>query len=194
MIQLFKNILSYPVAKIILLKTVIKIKETKEPRIFLIDIDNTVANTWPSLLLKWSNEEGRLKSLAIFIKMKYLINILKKSPNNRIIFLTARSYFSRRITYNWLSENGLINNQKNLIITRTAADKIDIIKQLCKECNSKKIYYIDDLAHKYETGKIEFFEKQISEVTRISETNKKFVFFNYKILNHHINAQYCKPR
>ena len=69
MIQLFKNILSYPVAKIILLKTVIKIKETKEPRIFLIDIDNTVANTWPSLLLKWSNEEGRLKSLAIFINL-----------------------------------------------------------------------------------------------------------------------------
>lgn len=189
--QVIKNILSYPIAKFILLKTILRIKLTKEKRIFLIDIDNTVANTWPSLLISWPNEKQRLKGLAIFIKMKLLLDILAISNNNRIIFLTARSYFSRGVTYEWLKENGLINNPKNLIITRTAADKINIIKHLCKVCKTKKFYYVDDLAHKYETGNTEFFNKEIDIVNKICNTNQNILYYNYKKLEHFIHMQAC---
>lgn len=169
MIQILKNALSYPLAKIILLKSIIKIKKIKKPRIILIDIDNTVANTWPSLLENWPNETTRLASLAIFIKMKNLINTLQQNPNCSIFFLTARSYFSRKITYEWLTSNDLIEQHDKLIITRTAADKIEIIKTLCKHCNNKKFYFIDDLAHKYETGKLEFFVDELNQIKLLQQ-------------------------
>ena len=112
--QIIKNILSYPIAYFILLKTRKLIIGSSNKRIFLFDIDNTIADSWHSLTLNiWANENERLKGLAIFLRMRKLVTILQKNKNNQVIFLTARSYFSRQTTENWLHENGILQTFKN---------------------------------------------------------------------------------
>ena len=78
--QLIKNILSYPIAYFILLKTRKLIIGSSNKRIFLFDIDNTIADSWHSLTLNiWANENERLKGLAIFLRMRKLVTILQKN-------------------------------------------------------------------------------------------------------------------
>ncbi|HMZ47166.1 MAG TPA: hypothetical protein PLU36_10205 [Chitinophagaceae bacterium] len=175
--QLIKNILSYPIAYFILLKTRKLIIGSSNKRIFLFDIDNTIADSWHSLTLNiWANENERLKGLAIFLRMRKLVTILQKNKNNQVIFLTARSYFSRQTTENWLHENGILQTSKNLIITRTAKDKINIIKSL--PLAKLKIFYIDDLSHKHEKGTVEMFEDEINCIKKLEKLNtKNFTYY-----------------
>jgi len=144
---------------------------------FLFDIDNTIADSWHSLTLNiWANENERLKGLAIFLRMRKLVTILQKNKNNQVIFLTARSYFSRQTTENWLHENGILQTSKNLIITRTAKDKINIIKSL--PLAKLKIFYIDDLSHKHEKGTVEMFEDEINCIKKLEKLNtKNFTYY-----------------
>ncbi|MBX7264373.1 MAG: hypothetical protein K1X46_10025 [Chitinophagaceae bacterium] len=175
--QLIKNILSYPIAYFILLKTRKLIIGSSNKRIFLFDIDNTIADSWHSLTLNiWANENERLKGLAIFLRMRKLVTILQKNKNNQVIFLTARSYFSRQTTENWLHENGILQTSKNLIITRTAKDKINIIKSL--PLAKLEIFYIDDLSHKHEKGTVEMFEDEINCIKKLEKLNtKNFTYY-----------------
>ncbi len=48
--------------------------------------------------------------------MHKLIRILKKSPNNKIIFLTARGFRSNKVTKKWLLDFGFnISNDEFFI-------------------------------------------------------------------------------
>ena len=101
---------------------------------------------------------------------------MQKNKNNQVIFLTARSYFSRQTTENWLHENGILQTSKNLIITRTAKDKINIIKSL--PLAKLKIFYIDDLSHKHEKGTVEMFEDEINCIKKLEKLNtKNFTYY-----------------
>jgi len=182
--QKVKDILSYPIAFYILIKAKKNICYFKEKRIFLFDIDNTIANSWHSLTLNhWTSENERLKGLAIFLRMKKLLSILQSNKNNKIFFLTARSYFSRATTIEWLTENGILVENSELIITRTAEDKIKIIKALPLN-NFKKIYFIDDLSHKHETMHVEMFEKEIRAIEELAKKhNQTFSYYGKNLID-----------
>ena len=176
--QQLKEFLAFPFKIILLLRFKKLIKNANNKNIFLVDIDNTLADSWHSLKLRiWKNENDRLQYLAVFIGMKTYIQQLMANENNHVIFFTARSLFSRKVTMQWLNNVGFTINHNQLVITRNAAWKVDFINSL--ELNKCNITYIDDLSHKHEKGKVEFFE---NEIKSIDDLQKKFSN-NFKYIN-----------
>lgn len=102
-----------------------KIKNS-ENKVYIFDIDNTIANTWPSFLQSYSTLEERLLSLAVFHKMReHILDI--SSKGNKVIFLTARPYNTYSLTFTWLKNLGLIENKYDLV--SKPLEKIDLLKK-----------------------------------------------------------------
>ena len=129
----------------------------KDSRVYLIDIDNTLANTWPSLKdYVYKSENYRYRSLPIFIGMRNFIKD-KLKGNAKVIFISARSYFSYYATADWLTNNGLPGHQ--LILVPNPEIKLDYIIELLYR--SINVVYVDDLSHSHEFGMVEMYEEMI---------------------------------
>lgn len=181
--QQLKELLAYPFKIILLIRFKILINKNRRKKIYLVDIDNTIADSWHSLKLHiWKNEKDRLQFLAVFIGMRKYIQQLMLDKNNQIIFFTARSLFSRKVTMQWLIDMGLNVNNNQLVITRNAAWKIDFIYAL--KLSKYHITYIDDLSHKHEKGKIEFFENEINSIENLQKKfSNNFNYINAREIN-----------
>lgn len=124
-------------------------KAVNKNRLFLFDIDNTLADSWHSLLISgWKNQNRRLASLAVFLRMRRLVLLLQKSPFNQIVFITARSNYSWMTTHRWLDSIGISVSRFSVIVTRTPDEKVELLR-LIRKINT---YFIDDLSIQHETG------------------------------------------
>lgn len=125
--------------------------------VYLIDIDNTLANTWPSLKeYVYKSENYRYRSLPIFIGMRNFINDRLKE-NAEVIFISARSFFSYNATSDWLFHNGLSGHQ--LILVPDPDSKLDYIIELLYR--NIRVTYVDDLSHSHELGRVQLYEELI---------------------------------
>ncbi|MBS1671490.1 MAG: hypothetical protein JST94_08570 [Bacteroidetes bacterium] len=157
----------------------------------MVDIDNTIADSWHSLMPPyiWPNEQERIKSLATFIGMNFFLTTILKNNNNQVIFFSARSIFSYKTTCNWLKSNGLITNNNQVVITRTASTKYFFIKNIFFKV--KKIIYIDDLSHKHETGQIVLFENVLRNIKKLARKNTSIIYLGIPFIEK-INKNYDK--
>lgn len=180
-----KNIILYPFSYYKRVQTSLKINQTNNKRIFIFDIDNTVADTLPSLEVQhWKNESERVKTLAIFIKMHRLLKVLYSNKNNKIFFLTARSYLSFDATFFWLKEMNIPVEKDEVIITRTAKEKKRIFQNL--NMASLNIYYFDDLAYLEKNNRLILYNDLIDYFTNLSNQNK-IKYYGLKELNKFIH-------
>lgn len=178
-----KEIIAYPVKLVLLYRFKRIIKANCNSKIFLVDIDNTLGDSWHSLKLTiWQNENERLKYLAIFLGMRKMLKDIMCQEKTFIIYFTARNLFSRNVTINWLQNNGLPVKNNNLVITRIATWKIDFLKKI--NLANYNITYIDDLSHKHEKGEIVFFTKEIAEINLLEQKfPQNFTYINAKQIN-----------
>ena len=139
------------------------------PRYFFFDIDNTLADAWPSFLIPWKSQQERVASLAVFMGMHRWVSSLQQYPNNKIFFITARSYTTWLITRNWLRSNGLNATWSNTIITNSPEEKLGIIRQTTAPGNH--VYWIDDLSYNHEHGEVRYYSHLIE---RIKETRIRY--------------------
>lgn len=162
---MLKELLLLPLTLSIRLKAIKTINTCTKKRIFLFDIDNTIADTIPSFE-HYSNvsEAERISTLAFFIKMHRLIRILKRSPNNKVIFLTARGFKSKQATIQWLTQFGFPPRTDELFIVRNASEKIKILKKIS---TNSVIYFIDDLAYLEKNGTIQVYNDLIKKVEKL---------------------------
>ncbi|MFZ6013520.1 MAG: hypothetical protein ACOYXT_24475 [Bacteroidota bacterium] len=129
------------------------------------DIDNTLADSWPSFLVPgWKSSNHRLSTLAIFTRMRRLILCLFRSPFNQIYFLSTRSYTSFFVTLHWLQANKIPITWNRLIITNTPEEKLIFIKSALKSHKHSEVYLIDDLSHNHERGQVIFYEDLIRKI------------------------------
>ena len=98
----------------------------KNKKIFIFDLDNTIANTWPSFLQNYKNDFERLQSLSVFFNMKKYIDGVS-NEDNIVIILTARPYWSYKITQEWLLQNDI--KFSALILVASPIDKIKLLKK-----------------------------------------------------------------
>ena len=125
-------------------------------KIYVFDIDNTTAYTWPSLKLEYSNEKFRLSGLAINIFMRNYILKKISDPRIKVLFISQRSILQYLTTYNWLRNNGIAINWFDLFLVKLPGDKISFFKILNKKSN---LVVIDDLSYNHENNSvIEYFE------------------------------------
>lgn len=138
-------------------------KVDEQSSVYLVDIDNTLANTWPSLKdYVYKNENHRYRSLPIFMGMRDFIRS-KAGQNVKVIFISARSYFSYRVTCRWLISNGLSGDE--VILVAKPDDKLEYISELLyRRIN---VVYIDDLSHSHELGMMQLYEELILDLKQL---------------------------
>lgn len=131
--------------------------------VYLVDIDNTLADTWPSLKnYVYRNENHRYGSLSIFIGMRNFI-LDKMRSEKKVVFISARWYLDYFSTLKWLSGNGLEAN--NVILVNRAEDKLGYIKELLNR--GIAVVYIDDLSYGHEYGEVRLYEKMILKLNEL---------------------------
>jgi hypothetical protein len=132
------------------------VEKTHKP-LLIIDIDNTIANTWPTLNQKWISEKFRVINLQ---PIQSVINHLKeKFPeiSYEWIFLTSRSYNLRKVTIKWLKNQNLPANNSNVVLVQNPNEKLFLINKFA----NKRIVYFDDLTYNHENGEIKYYSNVI---------------------------------
>jgi len=137
-------------------------------KICIFDIDNTIADTWPSFNLKYKNTSSRLSNLKPFTNMLDLIKSYYHN-NYTIVFITARDYRYYFTTKNWLKKHNIYKS--NLILVQDVEDKIYFLDKIRSEC----IYY-DDLSFNHENGIVKYYERCIQKVKNM----KNIKYHDYK--------------
>ena len=128
----------------------------RNKRIFLFDIDNTVANTWPSFTNNFKSRRKRLLGLSVFINMRALICQIIKDKNNKVIFLTSRRFYDLFVTFKWLRSVGINITIFDVIIVNPKT-KIQLIQNAIKFFNPQ-LFYIDDMTYNHENGKMKTYK------------------------------------
>jgi hypothetical protein len=133
--------------------------------VYIIDIDNTLAHTWPSLQHKaYQSENKRYRSLAIFIGMRnFILNKIKK--HQKVVFITARSFFCYPATKNWLFETGLSGPGIELVLVARPNDKLKYINTVLNSGHG--VIYIDDLSYNHENGEMKLYSDLIRQVREL---------------------------
>jgi len=135
----------------------------KKDTVYLIDIDNTLADTWPSLQnYVYRNENHRYGSLSIFLGMRNFV-LDKMSAEKCVVFISARGYLDYYSTRKWLSGNGLRSN--NIILVNRVEDKLTYIKESLNR--GMAVVYVDDLSYGHEYGEVRLYEKMIIKLKEL---------------------------
>ncbi len=131
--------------------------------LYFIDIDNTLADTYPSLLKQHPSERERLLNLPPHNNM---IRILKNSFNakRKYVFISARSYKQYFTTVEWLKKQGLPANLLNTIIVKTPQLKISLIQNYYVK---GKTIVIDDLTYNHEHGIVKYYQQEIDMLQKL---------------------------
>lgn len=172
MINNLKSIIAF--FSYVYFKTIFSFFLKKDVRSYVvIDIDNTLADTWRVL-----HTLKNIKSYELIPKLNGTIREIEKNyigvPR---IFLSNRNILTYSATKNWLSKNKLYDNKNDLLVLTTyPTEKLFYLKKLM--FNSLEIYYYDDLSYNHENGRVKFYNNIISEIK-----NMKIVYFDY----YHIN-------
>jgi len=126
----------------------------------LVDIDNTLADTWPTLNNYWKSESERLLNLNPL--QSVILHLLKNYSTKEYqwVFLSSRNYFTHLVTIKWLKKNNLPAGWMNVILVQCPSEKIDLINKYVKI----NIVYFDDLSFNHENGEMKFYEKEIELV------------------------------
>lgn len=139
----------------------------------LLDIDNTLADTWPTLVSPTENSIDRHLNLKPLSKVIDYVNLNYPANKYNWIYLTSRKYQLLGITKRWLVNNGL-KVDGNIILVQHPHEKIELIN---KYVNSSIIYF-DDLSYNQEKGELKFYQKEIDAVTN----NPLITYFGYSAI------------
>ena len=157
--KLLVNNFKFLINIIFFCKLIICIKLRKAKKIYFVDIDNTLSDTWPTLKIKnYNSENKRLKSLPIFIGMKRYLSNSIINDKHLLVFLSARNYKYYSTTSNWLNSNGFYNFC--LILVNSPYEKPFFINSYLIK-NVEKII-IDDLSYNHENDNILFYKDVVN--------------------------------
>jgi len=162
----------------------LKLILNKKKWIYIFDIDNTLADTWPSFLENYTSEKDRYSKLSIFINMRKVILKASYHKNNRkVIFLTARNYLQYFTTYSWLKNNQIPLSFFDLILTHGAEEKVKLLRKFGEK--GYKIIFVDDMTYNHENGEMKHYEKPINDITK-----SKIHYFGVDQINKFNNSNY----
>ena len=142
-----------------------------EKSIAVFDIDNTLADTWPSFLKEYKADGDRLNSLIPFSSMIELIYSYSRLGHH-VMFLTARDYRYYFLTKSWLER--YVKCGFSLVMVSRPSEKVRILESF-SGCN---IDFYDDLSHSHETGMVKYYSGDIQDVKNISNVR----YFDYEYI------------
>lgn len=131
--------------------------------IVLMDIDNTVADTWPCISVTYESYAHRLISLPVFINMRNKI-IAYDHAEIPIFFISARNRGSKLYTTQWLRSMEIPVENKLVYIVYRPETKLWMLKLALSK--QKQIYYYDDLSYNHENGEVKYYQHLIKEIQK----------------------------
>ena len=137
-----------------------------EKTLWVVDIDNTFADTWPTLVHWPKSESARYLEMPLLQGM-YQKLLKAQSQHIPIVFLTARPYERYFQTIKWLKTNGLNAYLSHVVFVATPAEKADLLEKLPPSVWQQKIVYFDDLSYAQELGPVKFYTETIERVKKL---------------------------
>jgi hypothetical protein len=156
-----KELLFFLVNPIFLLFFKIAIKKIKYKKIWIVDIDNTIANSSNPLTTNKSSNFDRLLNLEVLIGTQKLIHNLK---DTEIIYLSARNYIYYFTTKSWLKKHSFLKNPFNLILVLHPDQKVSYLKKIAGKYD---VTLIDDLSFNQENGSVKYYTDTIEQIKKL---------------------------
>lgn len=153
-------------------KFVFYVTKKSSGKIFFVDLDNTLANTWPQRL---NMETFNWGDLPLHSRVLDFVKDYSSQHKFEIVVLSARPLSARHETSNWLTK---------------IADLKAVPFFLTPDAMSKRKYFMfarqlnklgaimDDCSHSHEFGSVQFYDLLIHEILSLNTH-----FFDYKFLS-----------
>lgn len=138
------------------------LEKTGHRKLYIFDIDNTLADTWPCYYIPFPTYAQRLLSLPAFMGMRKVIKQVQDA-GYPYLFITARNRSAAPATISWLNSIGLQATADTVIIVSNAAQKITLIKKALQQ--QIGIEYYDDLSYNHENGEVKLYEAAIRQIS-----------------------------
>ena len=136
-------------------------------RIVVLDIDNTIADAWPSFLQPYDSQRSRLASLEVLPNVKAVAHDAPRDQGATIVYLSHRNLWEWPVTYRWLGAHGFSVRPGRLLLVPSAAAKVPYLRRLAR---GRDVTFWDDLSRGHETGEIEFYAEVIELLAGVSLT------------------------
>ena len=142
----------------------LKYEKTKNNVVYIFDLDNTLADTWPTLKADFKSDYDRILNIE---PISNIVDIFNEFNTNKkdVYILSARSYDKYFVTRCWLKRNTNFRKFNRLILVPNVRDKLTMLRKI--NIFYKKIHYYDDLSYNQENGETLFYQDVIEDVKNI---------------------------
>jgi hypothetical protein len=139
------------------------LKRSNSKKIWIVDLDNTIANTWP--LRKKAYDDKRIfQEVRAF---EGLLQYLYRNIHSKDLFiiLSARPYSYLKITKKWIRScfSGTLNPK--VFLVEAPLHKLKYIELSIK--HGFKVIYMDDLSYNHENDDVRFYQEVIDKVNKL---------------------------
>lgn len=138
-------------------------------RIVALDIDNTIADSWPSFLVADRGHLERLSSIEPLPNVKAVAHDRPLSEGATVVFLSHRNLWEWPVTFRWLRRHGFAAHWWNVVLVPSPAAKVPLVRRLAP---GREVTYWDDLSYGHETGTINFYAEVVDALAGVSLTYK----------------------
>ncbi len=137
--------------------------------LFVLDLDNTLADTWPSYLEDHAGERARLAGLAPLAGMVDATHGEAQRKGAGTVVLSHRAVWHWPVTRRWLRRHGIRLRWYELVLVADPAHKVAHLRRWCRAgCD---VVYWDDLTHGTEHGREQRYDAVVSAVAKLPLTH-----------------------
>lgn len=134
-------------------------------RIVVLDIDNTLADAWPTFLVPHASEAERLASISPLPGMKLATHDRALAEGALVAYVSHRNLWHYPVTFRWLRDQGYSVSPANLMLVSSPALKPAILRVLAAD---RELVVWDDLSAGHETGTVRHYDDVRAEVEAIA--------------------------
>lgn len=136
--------------------------------ITVLDIDNTLSDSWPTLVDRIPSERDRLSGLEPLAGMKAAAHDPAIARGDTVAYLSHRPLWFWPLTLRWLRDAGFTASPARVILVPTAAAKVGFMTRIAD--GSRRVDYWDDLSHGTERGVTLRYSEVIDAVSSLALT------------------------
>ena len=136
-------------------------RATGSAPLVVLDIDNTIADSWPSFLTSWPNQRRRLAGLDVLPNIKAIAHDEAIAAGASVLFLSHRNPWEWPVTYRWLRRHGFAATWRNVVLVGRPQDKV---RHLARCARGRTVTVWDDLTFGHETGTVTEYVDVIASV------------------------------
>lgn len=129
--------------------------------VVVLDIDNTLADSWPTFLQTHRSQRQRLASIEPLPAIKAVAHDAPLAAGATVCFLSHRNLWEWPVTRRWLRTHGYAARWWNVVLVPSAASKVAHVARLAR---GHDVTVWDDLSHGHETGEVVFYADVIAQL------------------------------